>query len=329
MYWVILHPHSWQLTLSNRAFIWAAFIWAAFVSSTAQVGAQTVVQPSQDGVVLSHSANFFRDNPTEQSFSWTPVMSGQTRYMFAIPREGLYEAQKYNDSSALFYLSSITAVSPGFVQSNAWNFGINIAPNGAEISVMRDVGANVTIGGLGLYQEGFSLAGLLELRYFLKNEALLEIYATAGSSKVNHFNFSLAKLSSDESTEVFSNLDLWQEGGEVRARLGQTWFDFYKDFDISIFSQLQSGQNGIGLDFRVPYETFELDFGLRPAPEGNVSISLGLTANFGGPSVGSGMLRLHSEPLLRRARQLTTMKALRRDELPKIWRSEMGFERNK
>ena len=42
---------------------------------------------------------------TGEAIIWRPTVDGITRYQFRLPRSGVRDALKYQDSSALFYMS--------------------------------------------------------------------------------------------------------------------------------------------------------------------------------------------------------------------------------
>jgi len=67
-------------------------------------------------------SDFFDTTPEADRFVWVPQRQGLSRYGFTIPREGFGQAEIYQDTSDLFYLSDLRdfGLAPGGAPSLSW-----------------------------------------------------------------------------------------------------------------------------------------------------------------------------------------------------------------
>jgi hypothetical protein len=79
------------------------------------------------------------DVSTGEAFIWRPAVDGLTRYQLRLPRSGVRDALKYQDSSALFYMSQTSDRGLQLVRDQAGEIHVSVAPEHSRAKYTRSL----------------------------------------------------------------------------------------------------------------------------------------------------------------------------------------------
>ena len=76
---------------------------------------------------------------TGEAIIWRPAVDGLTRYQLRLPRSGVRDALKYQDSSALFYMSQTSDLGLQLVRDQAGEIRISVTPEHSRAKYTRSL----------------------------------------------------------------------------------------------------------------------------------------------------------------------------------------------
>ena len=80
------------------------------------------------------SAELFLGNSTDAgALIWQPAIDGLARFQFQLPQSGVEDAQKYQDTSALFYLSQKSDLGLQFAEGRENNLKFTLTPEDSKV----------------------------------------------------------------------------------------------------------------------------------------------------------------------------------------------------
>lgn len=269
----------------------------------------------------SPRTELFLGNATDaDALIWQPAPDGLARFQFQLPRSGVEDAQKYQDTSALFYLSRKSDLGLQFAEGRENNLKFTLTPEASKVIYTQSLTPALSYH-LGLQVEGKESGAHLgaSWRTVTGHTQLDEITATLEGSDVT-LSWARSKLADHERLERLYSIS--SNSGDVQARLGTRWFDLFQGTDVLsevgidnealvIGAQLERGvgsANGfVGAMGDLSTGEIDLTLGLRYAlgqkAEINATTDIGLASH-----------------------TIQSLKSLRRAALPSHWRDSVHLE---
>jgi len=251
------------------------------------------------------------DTIQEASLPWTPNIFGLSRYNFNLPKYGVQEAVKYNDASALFYLSDVQDDGLSLEKSRSYfnltanleNFSLEytlpITPeNSISLETVRD--------------DGFESY----LRFTTKTvSATSSLHSFSAVFAKDDFgaSYSGVSLSNDELYETFWTASTREDKSLL---IGWRWFDVIENLDVAINYSTLGPEHFLNTSLESDNNFFGLEF---DSARNNARIILGLRYTY---STTHGLSR--NDHLS--AQGLPTLKATTRNNLPQIWSDAISFD---
>jgi len=258
---------------------------------------------------------FLGDTTPSDTLIWQPSLNGLMRYQLQLPESGIKDAQKYKDTSALFYLSQKNDLGLQLVEEQEGHLNFTLTPDEAKAIYTQPLTPALSYH-LGLTVDAERNKAQLgaSWRTVTGHTQLDEITATLEESDVS-LSWARSELSNDEHSERLYSIS--SNSGNLQARFGARWFDLFQGTDVL---------SEVGVDRDALVIGAQLERGLGSAngfigamsnlSNGNVDLTLGVRYALGQSAVidattNTGLV----------SQNIQSLKYLRSAALPSHWRN--------
>ena len=256
---------------------------------------------------------------TGEAIIWRPAVDGLTRYQLRLPRSGVRDALKYQDSSALFYMSQTSDLGLQLVRDQAGEIRVSVAPEHSSAKYTRSLTDQFSYH-LGVeVSSGTARPSLgASWRNVTGHTQLDQTTATLTGSRVD-VTWTRTELSSADHLERLYSVS--SHAGDFKARFGTRWFDFFQSADILAEVGVDGDAFVIGAQIEREIGSAAVFFGaVSNLASGNTDFSLGVEYYFRkhtkvGATTQTGLI----------SREVQSLKSLRRAALPSHWRNSVDI----
>jgi hypothetical protein len=270
--------------------------------------------------------DFFAEHPNVKRVFWSPKVKGKSRYSFSIPRDGHKIASKYADASDLFYLSKQIDSGLKFQPNKSKNIDIIIAENNSNLILSQIISPDIKVGLFLKYKENTSFGLNLNKDVIISKNTLVNFGVEQAKNEHTVFNAKFVKLSDNENSEFYGNIDHEFKSDYLNVGVGNTWFDIANQFDLTL------GINELG---RKVESEFYATFG-----EENIKFQIGfdqlknnsnmnLFFNFKFDNIlnkknfGSNIIITSKESIF--GLKKLSLKSFRKKNLDKLWKKNLNY----
>ena len=179
----------------------------------------------------SPRAELFLGNATDaDALIWQPAPDGLARYRLQLPQSGVEDAQKYQDTAALFYLSHKSDLGLQLAETQENNLKFTLTSEDSKVTYTQSLTPALSYH-LGLQIEGKGNGAHLgaSWRTVTGHTQLDEVTGTVGGSDVT-LTWARSNLSDDERSERLYSIS--SNSGDLQARFGTRWFDLIQGTDV-------------------------------------------------------------------------------------------------
>ena len=259
------------------------------------------------------------DVSTGEAFIWRPAVDGLTRYQLHLPRSGVRDALKYQDSSALFYMSQTSDLGLQLVREQTGEIHFSVAPEHSSAKYTRSLTHELSYHlGVEFSSETARLSLGASWRNVTGHTQLDQTTATRTGNTVN-VSWTRTKLSSADHLERLYSVS--SEAGDFKARFGTRWFDFFQSADMLAEVGVDGDAFVIGAQIEREIGSAEVFFGaVSNLASGNTDFSFGVEYQLGKQTQVSAATR---SGLI--SREVQSLKSLRRAALPRHWRESVDL----
>ena len=253
-----------------------------------------------------------------QTVKWTPEAGGLKRFELDLPKQGISDALRYRDASALFYLSHL---SDNGISSAATPGGIILFADSDTSSLTYRTPINNDL--------DFSLG--FELKDQIEPQAGLSYKLTSNSSRLGLlkigfiredpiFHYSSVWLSENERSETFAH---FTSSPRQTLSFGRRWFEFYPGIDATLSIQSENSRQSLESFMETGSKIGQLYFGAGlDVASGEFEARVGLRL-FIDPAMSKGQT-LHFD--FYSPQDTPSLKGLRRSALSGAWSEAISFD---
>jgi len=286
-----------------------------FVFST--IWASCAIAGGLDRLTLVDPTNDSGRETTKPNLTWEPRVDGITRFLKILSPDGVQDAIKYGDTSALFYTSLLEDRGVKVVQPQPQKGSLSYTPAEITLNYGNSFNSNFSYE-FGAIIDEASITPSLLLQHLKENGHLtLDRHKVFSTPDYSEIVWSRTNLVMDEKSEMLRSLGLGTNG--IYAGIGMRFFDIlgkndavgavsYSDSEFLLSSQIErpfrTGQGYIKASTNLFSSNIELSIGIR------FSLSNLLEVKMSSRSQEDLMLA----PSLRK---------VRRASLPALWRSRV------
>ena len=293
-------------------------------SLLAEDNGELIIQTTEDMDVKTVEA-FFDDYPDADKITWAPLERNITRLALNIPRDGFKRALEFKDGNSLFHLSSIDDLGLRFHKSDMFFTELSLASDGYLIEAHRDLVEGLALGLSVEYLDELKFGGFFN-KSLVYNNIMFSTTVGYDSNATGYIGGEAVQLSSDEGSELFSQMNLSTENSDRTLGFGKTWFDIQFDLDRTLVARWDNkGWTGGLLLTKAQGETkftlglVEIDQKFQPTVYADFALSVETLENF------SSKILLKSRGLKSQYFPQKSLKSFRRLELSRQWRDAMDF----
>ena len=177
---------------------------------------------------------FFIQNSQKKNVIWAPEIKGKSRYSFSISRDAYYISKKHADASDLFYLSEQNDSGLKFQSNKEKNIGIVISENNSNLILSQSILSNINAGLFLRNKKKISFGVNLNKDVIISKNALGNFGVEQAKDEHTVFNAKFVKLSNNENSEFYGNINHEFKSDHLNVGIGNTWFDIANQFDLTL-----------------------------------------------------------------------------------------------
>ena len=279
-----------------------------------------------DSSIINKIDNFFLTKPTKKNVIWTPKVKGKSRYIFSIPKDAYLISKNHADASDLFYLSEQIASGLKFQSNKSKNIDIVVSENNSSLFLSQSVLSDINIGLFLKNKEKISFGVNLNKDVIISQVALGNFGFEQAKDEHTVFNAKFVKLSNNENSEFYGNINHEFKSDHLNVGIGNTWFDIANQFDLTIGIQEQSKKVEAELYATFGDEDIKFEVGLdqiKNSSNLNLFFNLKLEKTLNKRNFGSNVIITSQESIFN-LRKLS-LKSFRKKNLDYLWKKYMNY----
>ena len=269
---------------------------------------------------------YFAKYPNEKRVILHPVINAKSRYVISIPKDGYLISKKYFDFSDLYYLSHKIDNGLIFQPNKSNHLDVVISGNNSKLVFSQSFLSNVNIG---LFfqqkkQKSFGLAldkDLIISRSILSNFGVEKI-----EDKNAVFNAKFVKLSNNENSEFYGNINHKYKSDHIDVSIGNTWFEILNQFDFTLGLQKQDKKIDSELYVTFGDENKKFQIGLDQL-KNNSNMNLFFNFKFDNTlykkNFGSNIIMTSKDSIF--GLKKLSLKSFRKINLDKLWKKYLNY----
>ena len=270
--------------------------------------------------------DFFTTHPTEKSVYWSPTVRGKSRYSFLIPRDGHEIASKYSDSSDLYYLSKQLDGGLRFHSNKSKTIDIIKSQDNLNLILSQNFLSDTEIGLFLKNNEKKSFGLNLNKDIIISRNALSNFSVEQSKDKNAAFGAKFVKLSNDEKSEFFGNMNYEFMPNILNVGIGHTWFEVINQFDFTVDIKVQDKKVDKDIYATFGDENMKFQLGLSQIKNNskiNMFFNLKFENALNKKNFGTNIILTSKESVF--GLRNLSLKSFRRKNLNMLWRKNMKY----
>ena len=269
---------------------------------------------------------FFLQHPQKKKITLAPKIKGKIRYSFSIPRDAYYMSKKHADASDLFYLSEQTDSGLKFQSNSTKNINIVISENNSNLILSQSILSNINAGFFLKNKEKISFGVNLNKDIIISKNALGNFGFEQALNEYMEFNAKFVKLSNNENSEFYGNVNHEFKSNHLNVGIGNTWFDIANQFDLTLGIHEQGKKVVSEIYATFGNETMNFQIGFDQI-KNNSNMGMFFKLKFENTSdmrnIGSNVILTSKESIF--GLNKLSLKSFRKKNLDKLWKKYMNY----
>ena len=269
---------------------------------------------------------FFLQNPQKKSVTFVPKVKGKSRYSFLISKDAYYISKKHADASDLFYLSERTDNGLKFQSNKSKNIDIIISENNSKLILSRSILYNINARLFLKNKEKISFGVNLNKDVIISKNALGNFGVEQAKDEYTVFNAKFVKLSYNENSEFYGNINHEFKSDHLNVGIGNTWFDIANQFDLTLGIHERDKKVESELYVTLGDENMKFQVGLdqiKNSSNINMFFNLKLENTLNKRNFGSNVIITSKKSIF--GLKKLSLKSFRRYNLDKLWKKHMNY----
>ena len=269
---------------------------------------------------------FFSTQPTKKNIMWAPKIKGKSKYTFSIPRNAYFISKNHADASDLFYLSEQIDSGLKFQSNKSKNIDIVISENNSNLILSQNILSNINAGLILKNKEKISFGVILNKDFIISKNALGNFGVEQVEDKYIAFNAKFVKLSNNQNSEFYGNINHEFKSNHLNVGIGNTWFDIANQFDLTlgINDQGEKVESEIYATFGDETMKFQIGFDqIQNNSNMNMFFNLKFENTLNIRNFGSNVILTSKESMF--GLKKLSLKSFRKKNLDKLWKKHMNY----
>ena len=276
--------------------------------------------------IINEIDDFFSAQPTKKNVVWAPKVKGKSRYTFSIPKNAYLISKNNADASDLFYLSEQIDSGLKFQSNKTKNVDILIAENNSNLILSQSILSNINAGLFLKNKEKISFGVNFNKDVIISKNTLGNFGVEQAKHKYIVFNAKFVKLSNNENSEFYGNINHEFKSNHLNVGIGNTWFDIANQFDLTLGIQKQGKKVEAEAYATFGDETTKLQIGFDQI-KNNSNINMFFKLKFENTlnirNFGSNVILTSKESMF--GLKKLSLKDFRKKNLDKLWKKYMNY----
>ena len=269
---------------------------------------------------------FFIQNSQKKNVIWAPKIKGKSRYSFSISRDAYYISKKHSDASDLFYLSEQNDSGLKFQSNKSKNIDIVISENNSNLILSQSILSNINAGLFLKNKEKISFGVNLNKDVIISKNALGNFGVEQAKDEYTVFNAKFVKLSNNENSEFYGNINHEFKSDHLNIGIGNTWFDIANQFDLTLGIHQQGKK--VESEFYATFgdENMKFQVGLNQIKNNsnmNMFFNLKFENNLNKENFGTNVIITSKDSVFGLGK--LSLKSFRKKNLDMLWKKYMNY----
>jgi len=269
---------------------------------------------------------FFSTQPTKKNIMWAPKIKGKSKYTFSIPRNAYFISKNHADASDLFYLSEQIDSGLKFQSNKSKNIDIVISENNSNLILSQNILSNINAGLILKNKEKISFGVILNKDFIISKNALGNFGVEQVEDKYIAFNAKFVKLSNNQNSEFYGNINHEFKSNHLNVGISNTWFDIANQFDFTLGFHEQGKKVESEIYATFGDENIKFDVGLNQIKNNsnmNMFFNLKFENILNKENFGSNVIITSKESIL--GLKKLRLKSFRKKNLDILWKKHMNY----
>jgi hypothetical protein len=276
--------------------------------------------------IINEIDNFFSTHPTKKNVIWAPKVRGKSKYTFSIPKNAYLISKNHADASDLFYLSEQTDSGFKFQSNKTKNIDIVISEYNSNLILSQSILFDINTGLFLKNKEKISFGLNLNKDVIISKNALGNFSVEQVKDEHTVLNAKFVKLSNNENTEFYANINHEFKSDYLNVGIGSTWFDIANQFDLTL-GILEQGKK-VESEFYATFgdENMKFQVGLNQIKKNsnmNMFFNLKFENILNKENFGSNVIITSKESIF--GLKELSLKSFRKKNLDILWKKHMIY----
>ena len=276
--------------------------------------------------IINKIDDFFSTQPTKKNVIWAPKVKGKSKYTISIPKNAYLLSKNHADTSDLFYSSEQTDSGLKFQSNKTKNIDIVISENNSHLILSQSILSNNNAGLFLKNKEKISFGLNVNKDVIISKNALGKVGIEQAIDEYTIFNTKFVKLSNNENSEFFGNINHKYKSDHINVAIGNTWFEIFNQFDLTLSLQKQNKKVESEIYVGFGYENMIFQLGLdqiKNSSNMNMFFNLKLENSLVKNKFGTNLI-ITSRDSIFGLRNLS-LKSFRKKNLDMLWKKYMYY----
>ena len=276
--------------------------------------------------IINEIDDFFSAQPTKKKVIWAPKVKGKSKYTFSIPKTAYLISKNHADASDLFYLSEQTDSGLKFQSNKTKNIDIVISENYSNLILSQSILSNINAGLFLKNKEKISFGVNLNKDVIISKNALGNFGVEQAKDEYTVFNAKFVKLSYNENSEFYGNINHKYKSDHINVGISNTWFDILNQFDFTIGLLEQGNKVESEIYASFGYENIKFQVGLDQIKNNsdiNMFFNLKFENTLNNKNIGTNLIITSKDSIL--ALRNLSLKSFRRKNLDMLWKKYIKY----
>jgi len=177
--------------------------------------------------------SFFIEYPNESKVFWVPEIKGKSRYAFLIRKNAYLTSKKYADASDLYYLSKKIDEGLKFELNKSKQIDISLIKSNFDVTYKQRHPMGIRTG-IFFEKKENSFGMILNKEFIIFKNAIADFGFKQANDNYTVFNAKFVKLSNNEDSEFYGNLNHEFRSDILNVGIGHTWFEIANQYDLTV-----------------------------------------------------------------------------------------------
>jgi hypothetical protein len=296
-----------------------------FLNNSVKADVQNYIVGNNQEKISQRIDNFFIEYPNEKRVFWVPEINGKSRYAFSIRKNAYIFSKKYADASDLYYLSEKIDEGLKFELNKSKQIDISLLKSNFNVTYRQRHLSGIKTG-VFLEKKDNSFGMFLNKDFIIFKNTIANFGFKQAKDKYIVFDAKFVKLSNNEVSEFYCNLNHEFKSDILNMGIGHTWFEIANQYDLTVGIEEQDKKivSNLYATFGDERMKFQIGFDqIKNSSDMNVFFNLKLENNLEKKKFKTNIFITSKENIS--SLRNFSLKSFREKNLDMLWKKYMNY----